>query len=189
MQIFLDLDGVCTEFVTAAMRFHGLSNYNDSMYPCDVGFDIVTAYTRLTGNVITGADFWNPLDRNFWATLPKTDLCDPLIGYLEREFGKDNICILSAATLSPNCLSGKMEWVYENLPKWIHRQYIFTSKKHHCAKEGTLLIDDADHNVNDFYDCGGEAVLVPRPWNKLNHFSTIPYLFNRLDDYAFENKP
>lgn len=40
------------------------------------------------------------------------------------------------------------------------------SHKDLYAKPGQILIDDADHNVEAFRSADGEAILVPRPWNK-----------------------
>lgn len=42
-----------------------------------------------------------------------------------------------------------------------YRKCYFVDDKHELAKPGRLLIDDADHHVEDFRDHGGEAILFP----------------------------
>ena len=38
-----------------------------------------------------------------------------------------------------------------------------------CAQAGALLIDDSDHNVIQFRNHGGQAILFPQIWNSNHH--------------------
>ena len=51
-----------------------------------------------------------------------------------------------------------------------------TIRKHFCARPDALLIDDSDHNVEAFLAHGGQAILVPRPWNPLHCMPTLTFL-------------
>ncbi len=47
------------------------------------------------------------------------------------------------------------------------RRYLMGPAKHFCSGPGRVLIDDSDKNVIEFLRSGGQAILVPRPWNML----------------------
>jgi hypothetical protein len=115
----------------------------------------------------TNSTFWDALDRSFWATIPREEYAIQLLDYLQWRVGKENVCIASTATLSPECLAGKMDWIYSRLPRWIHRQYMFGRDKYLLARKYTLLIDDNQVNCAKFAEHGGFTCLVPRPWNCL----------------------
>ena len=58
----------------------------------------------------------------------------------------------------------------------MQRQFLIGPSKHLCANPETLLIDDSDKNVDSFRKCGGQAVLVPRPWNSLHGLNALDHL-------------
>jgi hypothetical protein len=90
--------------------------------------------------------------------------------------GTENICILTNPRPEPGCIPGKLAWIRDYLPPWLHDQYLIGKPKHLCAYPEALLIDDCDKNVNAFRKHGGEAILVPRPWNSLHGIDAMEHL-------------
>ena len=167
--IFLDLDDVLNDFTMPALRHVGceLEAYDPAW-----GFDIVEAFNATCASyldcIFDHDSFWSKFSWDFWAGLPKSEMCDWLIEECVRRVGQDNVCILTRPTDEPSCLAGKLDWIHANLPQWLHRQYLIGEQKYHCARPDTLLIDDSDENVDAFRDAGGQGLLVPRPWNCLH---------------------
>jgi 5'(3')-deoxyribonucleotidase len=165
-RIVLDLDGVCNRFVYHAFQRLGL-DATEKDYPVECGWDIVYAINTLTGERYSSKEFWTSLDRDFWSSIPVSDEFEPLLNWAEQAVGMDNVHFLSASSLDPDSLAGKLEWIYANAPRWMHRHYLIGPSKTLCANESILLIDDRDKNVSDFIHAGGHARLMPRPWNSL----------------------
>lgn len=161
MKVFLDMDGVLVDFAKAAFKLHGV-NYKH--YPTGFGWDIVGAINSIAHNPISEQNFWGKMDEYFWATLPKTSLCDILVADAAKCFEPENIFILTSGG-SPAAASGKIRWISHNLPAYMQMNVLIGAHKHLLAGPGTLLIDDCDQQVDNFRAAGGEAILVPRPWN------------------------
>jgi hypothetical protein len=184
-QIVLDLDGVCNRFQTYALNFLGcpIDVYDDSKYPTGAQWDIVKAANILMGReAFSKTKFWNSIPRHVWADAPESAEFKWLLGHCEALVGKENICLLTATTLDPECPAGKLEWIHKFMPKWMHRQYLMGPAKTVCAYPHTLLIDDADKNVEAFRIAGGQAMIVPRPWNSFHATPTLPYLAQKFED-------
>jgi hypothetical protein len=161
MKIFLDMDGVLVDFNRPALFLHGISY---DIYPCSAGWDIIRACNILRPELnMTPGKFWGKFNQRFWATLPKTNLCDTLIRTVEGYVGAENVALLTSGQW-PEAAAGKTEWVRDNLPSYRERLIIGTAKEF-LAGPDRLLIDDRDKNVEDFRAAGGSAILVPRPWN------------------------
>jgi hypothetical protein len=60
-----------------------------------------------------------------------------------------------------------LEWIHDNLPEWLHREYAITPRKWRFARPDALLIDDYGENIRLWREKGGPAIMVPRPWNDL----------------------
>lgn len=170
-QVFVDLDGVLNKFSSYALQYVGAIDYDLDYgdYPENCcSWDIVQSANHLRDPLTpeyTNNTFWEALDRTFWATIPREDYALQLLDYLQWRVGKKNVCIASTATLSPECLAGKMDWIYSRLPRWIHRQYMFGRDKYLLANKNALLIDDNQINCERFTKSKGTSCLVPRPWN------------------------
>ena len=167
-RIFLDLDDVLNCCTMAALKYVGcpVDPYDYSVFNPAWGWNIVAAANALhpSRRQFTEATFWQSIKRDFWATVPPS--CDiGLIRDCAELVGCDNVCILSSPTLDPDCLAGKLEWIHAHLPSWFRRQFLIGPRKHFCARPDALLIDDRDKNVEDFRAHGGQAILMPRPWN------------------------
>ena len=178
MKIFLDMDGVLVDFIKPAMAAHGI---HYTMYPVSAGWDIIAACNILAPEKkMTGQQFWRKFDQKFWASLPKTDICDRLLTRVEGIVGAKNVALLTSGQW-PEAAAGKTEWVRSRLPSYFERLIIGTAKEF-MAGPDRLLIDDRDKNVNDFRANGGSAILVPRPWNTMwNRRLPMYHIEDQLD--------
>lgn len=157
--VLLDMDGVIVDFHAGVFRAHGIVNPYLNGNGRGV-WDIA----GLVG--MAPADFWRPCGHDFWANLPWTIDGFDLLEMAERAVGAENVYLLTSPTLDAGAYSGKAAWVQGNLPDY-YRRLLVGPCKHLCASPRHLLIDDSDANVQEFTDHGGQAILVPRPWNAL----------------------
>jgi 5'(3')-deoxyribonucleotidase len=165
-RIFLDLDDVLNDFTMHSLRSVGCKLKE---YDPEWGWDIVRACNATHPRWhCTPQTFWNSFGRDHWATIPKSGMCDWLIERSVSLVGYENVCILTSPTPDPDCTAGKQEWIQTNLPGFLHGQFLIGPRKDFCAAPDALLIDDRDKNVDDFRSAGGQAILVPRPWNTLH---------------------
>jgi len=182
--IFLDLDDVLNTCTPAALHYVGcpVSPTDITVQKPEWGYDIVNAANRLhPTKLFTESTFWQSIGRDFWANAPKSIECDWLLETCAGLVGRERVCILTAPTLDPDCLAGKLEWIQRCLPKWIHRQYLMGPRKHFCAKRGALLIDDNPRNIEAFSAHGGLTILMPRPWNYMHAVTdSLGYVAKRL---------
>lgn len=156
--VFVDMDGVLVDFVGGVLKSHSLPLSTIKRF--EGAYDIAAVLN------MKPRDFWRHLDedRRFWAELEPTPECFEIMARLESYFDRKDIYLLSSPAISPDCFSGKAEWVAAHLPTYMNRLFLM-NKKHFCAAPGRLLIDDSDTNVAKFKSAGGAAVLLPRPWN------------------------
>lgn len=180
-RILLDLDDVLNQLTLWSMRIAGcnVDPRDNSQFPVEVGYDVVAATNLMHPGVLSGErdpwtvpEFWNNMKREHWATVPKSPQCDWLIETCVKLVGKDEVFIATSPTKDPDCLAGKLEWIHDNLPEFMHRQYAITPRKHIGASPHTLLVDDCLKNCLDFQRHHGQALLVPRPWNPRNGEAT-----------------
>ncbi len=176
--ILLDIDGVCNRFHYKVFNCLDIPYKDDSCYPVDCGWDMVAAANRLAGyDRFTPSSFWRSITRVMWATTPVSVEFGYLLKWAEARVGRTGVFFLTSPTLDADSVAGKLEWIQTATPSWMHRQYMIGPAKHLCAKPNTLLIDDSDKNVKAFQEHGGEALLIPRPWNSLHdHGSAMEYL-------------
>jgi len=169
-KIFLDIDDVLNEFSMAALHYVGATGTHlpYTKYP-DCGWDIVEAANvlRKPGSWAYGVEeFWGTLGESFWANIPRTPDCYKLITWCAAQVGEDNLYLATCATKSPACAAGKLRWIHEFMPKFLHRQYMIGAQKSLLADSNSLLIDDRIKNCELFRNAGGSAILVSRPWNQ-----------------------
>ena len=167
-RILLDMDGVLSDFISGACSVHSKSDPYEG--GCNLGDYDIAALLEMTPG-----DFWLPMGKDFWASLPPFPEAFELVAFLESLFGQENICILSSPNLNPESMQGKLEWIERHFPKY-RRQYLFGPRKQFCAGLGHILIDDHDVNVQVFNDAGGVGVLYPRPWNSRHGLSRVQSL-------------
>jgi beta-phosphoglucomutase-like phosphatase (HAD superfamily) len=185
--IILDLDGVLVNFHRAAFIEFGCSpNLVD--YDMNAGWDIVAALNlqRLHNGMekVTANQFWRSFDKVFWSDLPWYSHARNFLAELEDMVGQENITLCTSAAFDSDCAGGKVAWINRELRDY-RRQYFIGCQKFRLAKRGVILIDDADHNIKAFRAAGGEAVMVPRPWNGYKNqrgYEPYEYVLSRVED-------
>ncbi len=158
-RVFLDMDGVLTDFVGAMLRLLGREEALQS-WPPGV-WDMPQALR------MEPAELWGRIAREgerFWAELEAYPWVDELLG-LVAQFAP--FTILSSPSSQPESLSGKLRWLQKRFGP-AFRDYLIGPPKHLCARPDVVLIDDSDENVSRFRLNGGHAILFPQPWNS-NH--------------------
>ena len=189
-RIYLDLDDVCNTLSMYFLRLAGCNvsatDYGD--LPTKGSADLAFAANELLG--LTGEDaytresFWDRFTREDWANVPETPEFPWLLEQCERLVGRENILIATSPTKDPECAAGKVDWIQEHFPSWMHRQYAITPRKWFFGHDrDSLLVDDNAENARLFVLNGGQALLVPRPWNEHRDCSTSLFLvehFGRL---------
>ncbi|MCA9214571.1 MAG: hypothetical protein KDB27_15975 [Planctomycetales bacterium] len=178
--IFLDMDGVLSDFFSAALRIHGRLELLDEWPRGQRDIPGVLGLSRRA--------YWNKIDEQgsvFWASLQPYPWLDELI-QAAREVAP--FTILTAPSLAPGCSEGKIRWMYEYFPKVEGRSfanYMIGSQKHLLAQPGHLLIDDSESNTDAFNSSGGQAILFPQVWNR-NHAvcSPVEYVKSKLAEFA-----
>lgn len=182
--IFLDLDDVLADCTGDALRHFGCDYKGWWDYPIKTR-DIYQVLEQLTHGVYLPPQvFWEHFKREFWATMNPLEGCHELVDYCAGLVGPENVVILTTPTKCGDCLAGKLDWIEDNMPKWMHRQYIMTPRKHFCAAPNTLLVDDADENCDRFMVdsegivTGARAFRWPQPWNQFRGqcMNRLPFL-------------
>lgn len=162
--IFLDVDGVLADFVSASVEAAGLPilprevcthNYYEPF------MDRMTFKRHIADTMY----FWEDLKPYPWAH----DLVDGLHRLGELHF-------LTDPTMTPDSPSGKVTWLRKH-GFLSGSNYILTKHKELLAKPGRVLVDDYLPNVQAFRREGGEAVLFPQRWNNRGfHFGCVTTL-------------
>lgn len=157
---FLDMDGVLVNFVGGACRMLGRENpyglkqhMNNWDLPGILGVSL--------------KEFYDPMGRDFWSQLEPMPDCFDILNVVESSFGRENVCLLTSPVHTPGCVEGKRDWLWKHLNHYARKgQVLFGSAKHFVAHGDAWLVDDRNENVDDFELAGGNAVLVPRFWNR-----------------------
>lgn len=171
--VLFDLDGVLVDMIGGVAVLFGVSG-EDVLRSWTPGeYDILPAIQRavsLSGSVgldtpSSESSIWRKIDacgEDFWKTLiPHEDGIDLLNCVIEAGH---ECAICSTPSAHHSSAAGKVAWIQTWIPK-MRRRFVLTPMKHLLAKPGVVLIDDHDKNVEAFRAAGGEADLVPRPWN------------------------
>jgi hypothetical protein len=153
--LFVDMDGVCCDFMAPALALHGRS-YNE-IYPHTTEWDV----SKVLG--ITDDQLWEPIEAagiEWWENLPEL---------LTKT--KTPIVFLTSPGRSEHAPNGKIAWLRRRFGREF-RNFIVTPEKHYAAGVGRYLIDDHPINYEDWCkhadmqtlpQPGG--VLFPQPWN------------------------
>lgn len=176
MIIFVDLDGVLTDFYQAFHKALGI-DYNQEKYPYTLGkYDIFEQIASIYN--IDSATFDRILnDQDFWKTLPKTKEADEILTICEK-FTQNIILFTNISHKMENAIVGKYLWVKNNYPKYINNILIGSVNKNILSFPGTILIDDCDENINNFNALYGIGILIPRKWNSA--YQKEPFLLQIL---------
>jgi len=185
-KILIDLDDVLGHCTLHALHHMGLKHFQTSDYSIKER-DIMEMFRLKTGINHSPKEFWQHFSREWWASIPTTLWCYDLIDLSVSYVGNDNVAILTSPTKCGDCLAGKLDWIENVMPPFLHRQYLMSPRKGFCAAEGHVLIDDCEENVIDFYEHGGHGILLPQPWNTARDFvgKELEYVKKELDKCWF----
>ncbi len=153
------MDGVIVDFVRGACEIHNIQ-YPYNRPEAKNNWDIVSLFQ------MKNDDFWKPMEEDFWSKLNFTKEGPQILELVEKAFGQENICLLTAPSQNLGCIAGKLRWMEKNLPQYA-KQYLCGPRKEFCAHSGSILIDDNDGNIKTFKKHGGSGILLPRPWNSM----------------------
>jgi 5'(3')-deoxyribonucleotidase len=157
LRIYLDLDGVLCDFVSAAYRAHGREYHGEVL-----GWNFFEAWG------MSATQFWNGIDaigEPFWSGLSPY----PWAGELHRLVAKydPEYRVATSPSEHPSSAAGKVSWIHEHLPGVTGKRRHLTSSKAELAKAGRVLIDDSKANCAEWCAAGGRAILFPASHNGL----------------------
>jgi len=181
--IYLDLDDVLNTLTPYLLHRLGVPIEADDYSSYPGRLDIVPAANRLLGRRYTRTTFWQAIPRRAWVEAPRSAEFCWLLRACKRAVGRE-VYVATSPTKDPDCMAGKLEWIHEHLPKWMHRQFFVTPRKWKLAQPGALLIDDNEKNCRKFEAAGGAVLRFPRPWNDACGEEPRPYLATGLSDLA-----
>ncbi len=177
-EIYLDMDGVCVDFIGAAMSAQGYDpkillarwrqEHPGSLYPEPL----------LNKPAMEFFTHENLHSREFWAGLVPYSWFDHLYSELDR---LGHVIFLTAPTPFPGCVSGKHEWLIEKFGSGF-MDFIFTRHKSRLAHPNAYLVDDMPFNIDPFNARQGNGVLFPQIWNELSHLEDpVPHVIETLE--------
>ena len=186
-RIYLDLDNVLNTLAPYILHTMGcpIASNSYAKYPSEFGYAIVDTTNHMLHANYTPEEFWAAVPQHIWAIVPRTPFFHELIELCRRAVGMQNVYIATSPTNEPACAAGKIEWMQEYLPPWLHRQFFITPCKHLLASPQSLLIDDCENNVVRFADYGGKVILVPRPWNVHRKSNSFDHIIDRMKTFSF----
>ncbi|MCB1645268.1 MAG: hypothetical protein KDI36_07430 [Pseudomonadales bacterium] len=161
-EIYLDVDGVCADFIGPALTAVGLDSaliqqqwaeqYPGNFYPDELlGMSAAELFRRI-----------DALGAGFCATLPACNWFPSLYHELST---LGHVVFLTAPTGYPDCLAGKYQWLCRFFGEGF-RDCVFTEHKERLAHPDAILIDDSDNNIRNFIQRGGYGVSFPQYWNQ-----------------------
>lgn len=164
--IFIDMDGVLCDITTPVLRLHGREELIER-WP-------VGTYYLHEAMQLTAAETWKPVNEagtSFWAELPRYEWAEQLVALCESLAGEQCVKIATAPTDSHLSAAGKVIWLQRHFGGRFAdpRRYMMGGEKALLAAPFRILVDDNDENVSLFRAKGGQAVLVPQPWNAMHH--------------------
>jgi 5'(3')-deoxyribonucleotidase len=162
--ILCDLDGVLVDFMQGCLDVHGIKVSPEKLFENHLGKWDINKILEMPD-----AAFWKPMNEEFWAKLEWTVEGKEILRVLEDRFGQKNISIWTSPCDNYGCYDGKKRWVERHMPRHYKKTMIVANGKHRGARCDTILVDDADHNIDPFVAKGGHGCMVPRLWNRMHH--------------------
>jgi len=163
--VFLDIDGVLASFRKGVCNALNKSyDYTTMSSKWKFWEDWPDITFEMVNNVCTF---------DFWQYLPWMHDGRDILQAIMDTIGLEKVYLLSTPMPNIESPTGKWLWVSDNLPIYLKRTIIIPAPKFLLAQPNTLLIDDKDENVEEFRAKKGNAILVPRPYNKKYKYSDI----------------
>lgn len=136
--IFLDLDGVLTDFQKHFKDHFGIEIYHGQTFlPQKELFDKISSVP------------------NWWKSMPWTKHGQELLD-LSRELCSNVELLTTPASTVETCREDKYAWVLRNIPERI--KINFSSTKEDYANPKTILIDDTKGNIENFIEQNGIGI-------------------------------
>lgn len=171
--IYLDLDGVLGDFVSAAIRAHGRDP--EAVLADEYPRGDYDALPEACGATSPEA-FWRGIPDDLWESVPAYPWRDVLWEACEA---RAPTFVLTSPALSAASAAGKVRWLQAwKGPRF--RNYILSPVKTPMARYGAVLVDDADRICRAWEAHGGRAILFPAVWNS-GHGEAGHALENVLD--------
>lgn len=145
----LDCDGVLADFVSGAIKLHGLNIPSEKWVTWD--------YHHVLG--MSDAEFFGPMNAKFWLSLKPFPWAKELLAAC------DDYVVCTAPVQNWECYGAKARWLHEKLGVPYTRMMI-GKKKWLMASQKNLLIDDSPKNCEYFENSGGRSILFPQPYNQ-----------------------
>jgi len=151
MKVYLDMDGVIADFVTASIKAHGVGHVVNAE-ACQ-HWDY---FAKWKGGM-TKKQFWSKcMSHEFWVNIPAYPWTRDLYRLIKSV--DHTVKIATSPSKDPGCLTGKMEWLDNHL-NLTTSDVIFIHEKWRLADPYSLLIDDDKKKVKQFKEAGGKAIL------------------------------
>lgn len=169
--IFLDMDGVLFDFVTA---FGTVLRLPDIYARLEPGVQDIPDQIG-----VSQGEMWEEINQHkhlFWEEMPVYPWFDELVGLVEEQCSE--WYILSSPARSSESLKGKLEALKKAFGERF-RGYIFTPRKSLLANSNRILIDDQLRHCAAFEKNGGQAILFPRLWNQNYAQADQPVAYTR----------
>ncbi len=150
----LDMDGVLADFVTPSLAAAEIPLSHDD---CQ-SWNYFAPFMSET-------EFWRKIDcvDGFWENIQPYPWANELVQMCES-LAPVHFC--SAPAKHHSCASAKIKWLRNHGLMGLHDDnYLLTRHKWMAAGPNRVLIDDGEHNVEDFVKYGGNAITFPQPWN------------------------
>jgi hypothetical protein len=154
---YFDIDGFLARFTEGASRAHGRPTDETIIWKS-------WHHWRTWGK--EDEALYAVCNREFWANLPPWEDGMQLLRLVESRVGTSRIVFITSPARTPGTGQGKREWVAKHLPQYDPwADVMIGGAKHKLAGPGKVLLDDSDDNCRKFVEHGGEAIVIPRPWN------------------------
>lgn len=161
--VYLDIDGVLTDFIGDAAELFGFERGN--IY-CrwEYGTHSLSKYLS-----VSKKDLWNKIHLEgleFWRDMTNYADSHKLVCELLNWYNNGDIELYLATAVSPIPFSyvGRLQWIKNQFGSDFDN-FIFIKDKYRLAKKDTVLIDDFSKQCDRFIAEGGVGVVYPRPWN------------------------
>lgn len=165
--IYLDMDGVLTDFVGATAKLFNFEGdiYSQWIHLLDK-YNVKDKYSIEGVLSITTDNLWSTIDRagiTFWSRMAYYNWAFILYEELEK-YG--DVIILTSPSLSVNSWAGKVQSIQTEFGHRFEDFILCPSLlKSKLANINSILIDDSEANISAFTKAGGKAILLPQPWN------------------------
>lgn len=189
--IYIDIDGVCADFITAALKKHR-KEIDWSKHEGE--YDLAKILK------ISNTQFWSPLNSiDFWTSIKPYK---SLYKFLDELYKLDQDLYFVTSPAQQNAFYlGRYIWFKDNIKLHFDLtdkkspQLIIIKDKHLLVNDiDDILIDDNDSNIKNWNSAGGIGILFPQYWNDMwenadllmsrRYSDIIDRINNREENYA-----